>query len=77
MLSSDTLLDESDLNKLHYVIARQMNEMSGISIQDNVLNRSTLVKKLKNMILHKEIENYFCFTELNLNNLVKNFMSIR
>eukprot|EP00102_Acyrthosiphon_pisum_P013096 XP_008182521.2 PREDICTED: leucine-rich repeat and guanylate kinase domain-containing protein-like [Acyrthosiphon pisum] len=52
-----------DLNRLHPIITFSR------PIKDGVLNRSTLIKGLNNFIRHKEIEDYFCFTELALNNL--------
>lgn len=61
----DISLNAPDLNRLHPIITLTR------PIQDGVLNRSTLIKGLTNMIRHGEIENYFCFTELALDNLVK------
>lgn len=67
-------LDVSDLNQLHReIVVMSIGNMFAKPIQNNTLNRSTLVKGLNNMIVHKEIENYFCFTELVLNNLVIHF----
>ncbi|XP_022183270.1 leucine-rich repeat and guanylate kinase domain-containing protein-like [Myzus persicae] len=59
----DISLNAPDLNRLHPIITLTR------PIQDGVLNRSTLIKGLTNMIRHGEIENYFCFTELALDNL--------
>jgi len=60
----DISLNKPELNHLHPIIIFTR------PIQDGVLNRSTLIKGLTNMIRHGEIENYFCFTELALNNMV-------
>lgn len=64
-------LSKSELNQTHCEIVKSIGNMFATSMEGGVLNRSTLVKGLSNMIRHKEIKNYFCFTELNLTNLVK------
>jgi hypothetical protein len=58
-------LNKPNLNRSHPIIIFTK------PIQDGVLNRSILIKGLTNMIRHGDIENYFCFTELVLNNMVK------
>lgn len=73
MSSLNISLDMSDFNQLHREIVMSIGNMFAKPVQNNTLNRSTLIKGLNNMIVHKEIENYFCFTELVLNNLVINF----
>jgi len=62
----DISLNKPDLNRSHPIIVNFTKP-----IQDGVLNRSTLIKGLTNLIRHEDIENYFCFTELALNNMVK------
>lgn len=72
MSSLNISLGISDFNQLHREIVMSIGNMFAKPVQNNTLNRSTLIKGLNNMIVHKEIENYFCFTELVLNNLVIN-----
>lgn len=66
-------LNESGLNQLHHEIVLPISDMFPNPIQDGVLNRSTLIGRLNNLKIQKEIDDYryYCFTELNLNNLVK------
>jgi hypothetical protein len=64
-------LDKFNLDRLHNLFVSPIINMFAKPIQDGVLNRDVLLKGLTNMIIHKEIENYFCFTELTLNNLVR------
>lgn len=73
MSSLNSSLDISDLNQLHREIVMSIGNMFAKPVQNNTLNRSTLIKGLNNMIVHKETKNYFCFTELVLNNLVIHF----
>jgi len=68
---SDISSEESDLNQLHHTIIMSIGKMFIRPIQAKVLNRSTLIKGLTNIIKHEEIKNYFYFTELVLDNLVK------
>lgn len=65
--------NESVLNDLHHEIVLPINDMFLNPIQDGMLNRSTLIGRLNNLKIQKKIDNYryYCFTELNLNNLVK------
>lgn len=65
------LLDEANLNLSHHIILLPMDDMFLKSIPSGVLNHSTLIKGLTKMIIHNDVENYYCFTELTLNNLVK------
>jgi len=71
MAMSNIKLDECNLNQLHRTIITSIGDMFTRPIQDKKLNRSTLIKGLKNMIKHETIQNYLCFTELVLNDLVK------
>lgn len=64
-------IDQLNLDRLHNVIVLPISNMFAKPIRGGMLNRGTLIKGLTNMIIHKEIENYFCFTELTLNNLVR------
>ncbi|KAE9530475.1 hypothetical protein AGLY_010937, partial [Aphis glycines] len=64
MSLSDISLNKPDLNRSHPIIVNFTKP-----IQNGVLNRSTLIKGLTNLIRHEDIENYFCFTELALNNM--------
>lgn len=73
MSSLNNSLDASHLNQFHREIVMSISNIFAKPVQNNTLNRSTLIKGLNNMIVHKEIENYFCFTELVLNNLVIHF----
>lgn len=68
---SNVSSDKTDLNQLHHTIIMSIGEIFSRPIRDKVLNRSTLIKGLTNMIKHEKIKNYFCFTELVLDNLVK------
>lgn len=69
--------DHSSLNESHSKIVVPLSNMFSKPIEDGVLTRSVLIKGLTNMIRHKEIENYFCFTELTLDNLVnKNYYKL-
>lgn len=63
--------DSSDLGLLHRTIVMPMGDMFSRPVHNGVLNRSTLIKGLNNITTHKQIDNYFCFTDLALNNLVK------
>lgn len=64
-------LDEANLNQSHRVIISPIDDMFSIPIQHGVLNRNTLIKGLTHLMVHKDMKNYFYFTELTLNNLVK------
>lgn len=64
-------LDKFNLDRLHHVTVLPISSMFAEHIQGGVLNRGMLIKGLTNMTIHKEIDNYFCFTELTLNNLVR------
>lgn len=70
MSSQNILQEEANLNQLHRVIILPF-DMFSKPIQRGVLNHDTLIKGLTHMIIHKDMKNYFCFTELTLNNLVK------
>lgn len=64
-------LDKFNLDLLHHVVVLPIINMFAKPIQVGVLNRGVLIQGLTSMTIHKEIENYFCFTELTLNNLVR------
>lgn len=70
-INNNSLSNESDLNQLNFTIIKSISNMDAKSIEDGVLNRRTLIKGLTNMIINEEMKNFFGFTELNLNNLVK------
>lgn len=69
MSYQNILLDKSDLDRMNRNIVTPIGDMFAKPIQNGLLNRSTLIKGLDNMIIHEE--NYYCFTELTLNDLVK------
>lgn len=68
---SDEFSDESDFDLLHRSIVTPIGDIFAKPMKNGVLNRSTLIKGLHNITMHKRIDNYFCFTDLILNNLVK------
>jgi len=68
---SDESSNESDFDLLHRSVVIPIGDMFAKPIQNGVLNRSTLIKGLHNITMHKRVDNYFCFTDLILNNLVK------
>lgn len=59
------------LDQWHRSTIIPFDNMNTKPIQDGMLTHNALIKGLANIILHKEIENYFCFTELTLTDLVK------
>lgn len=71
MTSENSTLDESTLDQSNQTIVTPIGDMFAKPIQNGILTRSTLITGLANLTLHKEIESYFCFTELTLINLVK------
>lgn len=71
MSFQNILFGEANLNQPHCAIILPFDDLFSKPIQHGVLNHSTLIKGLTRVIIHKDIKNYFCFTELTLNNLVK------
>lgn len=60
---------KSDLDRMNHIITTPIGDMFAKPIQNGLLNRSTLIKGLDNMRIYEE--NYYCFTDLTLNDLVK------
>ncbi|VVC40486.1 Leucine-rich repeat,P-loop containing nucleoside triphosphate hydrolase,Leucine-rich repeat domain, L [Cinara cedri] len=69
MSTQNNSLNIPDLDHLHGSVILPLRSMFTKPIQGRILNHITLVKGLSNMIMHQQIENYFCFTKLILNNL--------